>query len=34
MEQLNHYETLEKMPELDINCVLYLCDISCENLAL
>ena len=34
MRQLDHYETLEKMPKLDINCVLYICNVSCENLGL
>jgi tRNA G18 (ribose-2'-O)-methylase SpoU len=34
MKQLGHYETLEKMPKLDIDCVLYICNVSCENLGL
>jgi len=34
MRQLDHYETLEKMPKMDINCVLYVCNVSCENLGL
>jgi tRNA G18 (ribose-2'-O)-methylase SpoU len=34
MKQLGHYEPLEKMPKLDINCVLYICSVSCENLGL
>ncbi|GHV83237.1 hypothetical protein AGMMS50212_05770 [Spirochaetia bacterium] len=34
MRQLDHYETIEKMPKLNIDCVLFICDISCENLGL
>jgi tRNA G18 (ribose-2'-O)-methylase SpoU len=34
MKQLDHYEALEKMPKLDIDCVLYICGISSENLGL
>jgi len=34
MNQLGHYETLEKMPKLSIDCVLYTCNVSCENLGL
>jgi len=34
MRQLGHYETLEKMPKLNIDCVLYVCNVSCENLGL
>jgi tRNA G18 (ribose-2'-O)-methylase SpoU len=34
IKQLGHYETLEKMPALDIDCVLYVCDLSSENLGL
>ena len=34
VKQLGHHETLEKMPKLDIDCVLYVCDVSCENLGL
>jgi len=34
MRQLGHYETLEKMPKLDIDCVLYICNVSIENLGL
>jgi len=34
MRQLGHYETLEKMPKLHIDCVLYVYDISSDNLGL
>ena len=34
MRQLGHYETLDKMPKLSIDCVLYICDVSLENLGL
>ena len=34
MRQLDHYETLLKMPKLDIDCVLYICNVSVENLGL
>ena len=34
MEQLGHYDTLKIMPKLDIDCVLYACDISSENLGM
>jgi len=34
MKQLDHYETLEKMPKLNIDYVLFLCNVSCENLGL
>ena len=34
VQQLNYYETIEKMPKFDIDCVLYICDITSENLGL
>ena len=34
MKQLGHYETLVKMPKLDFECILYVCEISCDNLGL
>ena len=34
MRQLGHHETLKKMPLINIECVLYLFDVSCENLGL
>ena len=34
MKQLGHYETIAKMPKLDINCVLFLCEVSSENTGL
>jgi tRNA G18 (ribose-2'-O)-methylase SpoU len=34
MNQLGHYETLERMPALKSDCVLFACGISCENLGL
>ena len=34
MRQLDHYETLEKMPKFCIDCVLYICNVSCENFGL
>ena len=34
MRQLGHYETLEKMPKMNIDCVLYVFDISSDNLGL
>ena len=34
MRQLGHYETLNKMPKVDIDCVLYLHNVSCENFGL
>lgn len=33
-KQLGHYETLKKMPKLNIDCILYVFDVSYENLAL
>ena len=34
MKQLGHHETLNKMPKMKVDCVLYLCNVSCENLGL
>ena len=34
MRQLDHYETLKKMPRCVVDCVLYACDVSLENLGL
>ena len=34
MRQLGHYETIEKMPQVSLDCVLYVCGISSENLGL
>ena len=34
MKQLGHFETLKMMPKMDINCVLYICNISSINLGL
>jgi tRNA G18 (ribose-2'-O)-methylase SpoU len=34
MKQLNHYETLEKMPDVQADCLLFACGISAENLGL
>jgi tRNA G18 (ribose-2'-O)-methylase SpoU len=34
MRQLGHYETLRRMPKATVDCVLYACGISCENLGL
>lgn len=34
MRQLEHYETLQKMPKLDIDCVLFICNVSYENFGL
>ena len=33
-KQLDHYETLNKMPKLDIDCVLCVCGVTSENLGL
>ena len=32
--QLGHYDTLDKMPDVKIDCVLLVCGISSENLGL
>jgi len=34
MKQLKYYDILKKMPKFDIDCVLYVCDISNDNLGL
>lgn len=34
MKQLNHFETLKKMPKHDIDCILFLCNVTSENLGL
>ena len=34
VKQLGHYETLDKMPKLSVDLILYICDISSENLGL
>ena len=34
MKQLDHYETLKKMPHLNMDCIIYACNISNENLGL
>ena len=34
MKQLGHYETLNKMPKVYTDCILYLCGVSYENLGL
>lgn len=34
MKQLNHYESLEKMPQINLDYVIYACSISSQNLGL
>ena len=34
MHQLGHHETLMRMPKISIECVLFVCGISSENLGL
>jgi tRNA G18 (ribose-2'-O)-methylase SpoU len=34
MKQLGHHETLNKMPKIDMACILYIHNVSCENLGL
>ena len=34
MKQLDHYETLEKMPKMSMDCILFICGITCDNLGL